>query len=335
MLRMKDIAERAGVSVSTVSRALNNNKRISKAQRVRISEIAKEMGYKMNPQVQALMATRRSKKKSIYHTLAFLTDYEGEAHWSNKPTCVQTYEGVKVRARELGYGLDIICTKAFRDTGLNLNEVLQARGITAAILGFADEGSELPELDLSDLAIVGLSGYYPSMKVDRVCADCYGELKLALKKLRALGYAKVATAVPFYNNQLLNGLWHAAALEDMVGRPEAEQCMPFIYQGETEFYEKFKDWYEAAQPDAIIFYKLDVAGALAAQNIKVPEQTATVEFFRCDQVGDAAGILCDYRAFGAVAVDKLVSKIQLNSVGNANLPLQTLLGGTWVAGTTV
>lgn len=48
MATIKDIASRAGVSVSTASRALNNNPRISAATRQRVREIADELGYQPN-----------------------------------------------------------------------------------------------------------------------------------------------------------------------------------------------------------------------------------------------------------------------------------------------
>lgn len=48
MATIKDIAERAGVSVSTTSRALNDNPRISEKTRQRIKKIADEVGYQPN-----------------------------------------------------------------------------------------------------------------------------------------------------------------------------------------------------------------------------------------------------------------------------------------------
>ncbi|GAK47142.1 transcriptional regulator [Secundilactobacillus oryzae JCM 18671] len=48
MITIKDIANRAGVSVSTASRALNNNPRISLETRERIKQIADDLGYLPN-----------------------------------------------------------------------------------------------------------------------------------------------------------------------------------------------------------------------------------------------------------------------------------------------
>lgn len=48
MPTIKDIAKEAGVSVSTASRALNDNERISLATRQRVQRIAKQLGYQPN-----------------------------------------------------------------------------------------------------------------------------------------------------------------------------------------------------------------------------------------------------------------------------------------------
>ena len=48
MVTIKDIAKQAGVSVSTTSRALNDNPRISQETRERVKKIAAELGYQPN-----------------------------------------------------------------------------------------------------------------------------------------------------------------------------------------------------------------------------------------------------------------------------------------------
>jgi len=58
-MNIKEIAKEAGVSVSTVSKALNNKEDISKKLKEKIKEIAKKRGYKPNP-----LAKRLASKKT-------------------------------------------------------------------------------------------------------------------------------------------------------------------------------------------------------------------------------------------------------------------------------
>lgn len=57
-LTMKDIAERAGVSVATVSRVLNNTKPVSSELKKKVLDIVKETGYKPNALARSLIKQR-------------------------------------------------------------------------------------------------------------------------------------------------------------------------------------------------------------------------------------------------------------------------------------
>ena len=58
MVSMKDIALRCGVSVATVSKALNGQPDIGEETRARIAATAKEMGYMTNSAARALKTNR-------------------------------------------------------------------------------------------------------------------------------------------------------------------------------------------------------------------------------------------------------------------------------------
>ena len=58
MVSMKDIARRCGVSVATVSKALNGLPDIGEDTRQRITAVAEEMGYMTNSAARALKTKR-------------------------------------------------------------------------------------------------------------------------------------------------------------------------------------------------------------------------------------------------------------------------------------
>ena len=58
MVSMKDIALRCGVSVATVSKALNGQPDIGEETRSRIEQVAREMGYMTNAAARALKTNR-------------------------------------------------------------------------------------------------------------------------------------------------------------------------------------------------------------------------------------------------------------------------------------
>jgi len=58
MVTRKDIAREVGVSVSVVSRALNNSGYVDAGKRKKIIEKAEELGYVPNPKAMSLMQNR-------------------------------------------------------------------------------------------------------------------------------------------------------------------------------------------------------------------------------------------------------------------------------------
>lgn len=58
MASIHDVADRAGVSTSTVSRVLNDNPRVTDATRRSVKRAIVELGYRPNPSARALRGSR-------------------------------------------------------------------------------------------------------------------------------------------------------------------------------------------------------------------------------------------------------------------------------------
>ena len=74
-IRIKDIAERAGVSVGTVDRGLHERPNVSKSAREKVEKALKEMDYKPNMYASALAYNR----SYTFHML--IPKHESEAYW--------------------------------------------------------------------------------------------------------------------------------------------------------------------------------------------------------------------------------------------------------------
>src|SRR5919198_5743953 len=55
---IRDVAEKAGVSIATVSRVLNDRADVSMETRERVREVAREVGYSADPAARALASQR-------------------------------------------------------------------------------------------------------------------------------------------------------------------------------------------------------------------------------------------------------------------------------------
>ncbi|MDQ6420197.1 LacI family DNA-binding transcriptional regulator [Paenibacillus sp. LHD-117] len=96
MVSIKDIAKHAGVSISTVSYALNGNPKVTEETSKRILAVAKELNYVPNA------AARTLKKRETKIIGAFLTTFEGAFYG-------ELLQGMKEELNKRGYDL-VICS---------------------------------------------------------------------------------------------------------------------------------------------------------------------------------------------------------------------------------
>src|SRR5690554_2293536 len=96
-VRIKDIANKAQVSIGTVDRVLHNRGEVAEETKSRILQIVKEMNYQPN----ILASTLASKKSALFATL-FPEPPSPDGYW-NKPVV-----GVNKRIQELRqYGIQV------------------------------------------------------------------------------------------------------------------------------------------------------------------------------------------------------------------------------------
>ncbi|MFT4665102.1 MAG: LacI family transcriptional regulator [Polaribacter sp.] len=93
-VRIKDVAERAGVSTGTVDRVIHNRGRVASVVREKVLEVMKELGFQRNMMASALA------KNTIYRVAVLLPDYNIDPYWE------QPYAGVE-EARKLTHLYEI------------------------------------------------------------------------------------------------------------------------------------------------------------------------------------------------------------------------------------
>jgi len=98
MVRLKDIAERTGVSIMTVSKALRNAKDVSAATKTRIKQMAQQMGYVPDSTAQGL----RARKSKLFGLVIPST---------TNPIFARIVFAIEERAYELGYDILIAHTQ--------------------------------------------------------------------------------------------------------------------------------------------------------------------------------------------------------------------------------
>src|SRR5690606_30742014 len=100
---MKDVAERAGVSVTAVSYALRRQPGIPEETAERIRTIAAQIGYTTHPFVSALMKEIRAGRKMMAPpVIAYVSSYSRRSYWMASAVQAGYFEGARARCEELG-----------------------------------------------------------------------------------------------------------------------------------------------------------------------------------------------------------------------------------------
>jgi LacI family transcriptional regulator len=138
VVSIKDVAKQAGVSISTVSYALNGSTKVTEETTARILTIAKELNYIPNA------AARTLKKRETKIIGVFLTDYSGAFYG-------QLQQGMQETLTSKGYEL-IVCsgkkTHRFLPEGMIDGAIILDHTFSSEeLISFADRGHKIVVLD--------------------------------------------------------------------------------------------------------------------------------------------------------------------------------------------
>ena len=194
MATLKDIAREAGVSMMTVSRVINGNKKeVSPQTASRVLEIARQLGYVPNSSARSL-ASRSSRLIA-----AVLTDYGG----SQNPLC-DSYNScffgeIARLVQQDGYDLMIHYVKDYKDISYSLKSWNVAG---AVFLGMFDDNiREIQENN--SIPLIFTDSYSSVRRIINVGIDDYEGGRLAAEHFLENGHTNLAFIGP---KALGNGL---------------------------------------------------------------------------------------------------------------------------------
>ncbi|GAB4046418.1 LacI family DNA-binding transcriptional regulator [Spirosoma litoris] len=274
---LKDIAQRAGVSMALVSYVLNGKEKESRVgQEIagKIRQIAKELNYQPNHLAKSL----RSGKT---HTIGLII-----ADISN-PFFANIARVVEDEAKRNGYTVIIGSSDENAEKSRDLLDVLINRQVDGFIIVSSEDSAEqIRYLQAKNIPFVLLDRYFPNIQTDFVSTDHYKAAYSASAHLVKSGYKRIGMIA--YDSQLFH------MQERIRGYVEAltDNGVPFqkhwlkqthisaIEQGVKAAIDEMLAY---EQPiDAIVFatYSLAINGLkyLNELNINVPSDLAIVSF---------------------------------------------------------
>lgn len=126
MTTIKDLAKAAGVSITTVSRALNGYSDVSEKTRKRIKKLAEEMSYRPNALAQSLVL---KKTNTIGVIMSEIKRSNAKDAFAFEVLC-----GINDRANELDYDILLFSTNPKKQSKKSYSALCQERHVDGAIL---------------------------------------------------------------------------------------------------------------------------------------------------------------------------------------------------------
>jgi len=333
---IREIAQRAGVSRSTVSLALRNSPRLAEATRRRVQSIAREIGYRPDPKVAAAMAQiRASRQGGAEACLGVVSFYDTPHPWEKLPHLPRIHHAMTQRARMLGYRLEPIWLRAPHMTFRRARNILKARGIQGLLcFGSPDVDQEFPG-EFDEFAIVTL-GQSIRTPLHRVTSHFFRDTWHTLERLYAIGYRRPGLVLGHYDD-IRSG--HACAsaylgwCEEQLGSAAAMRILK-VDRVEAA---PLRAWLEQHQPDVLVFVHLsdaipELQAALRACRIRVPGELGVAVVSQVIEHTEYSGMQQNQQLMGAWAVELLAARMMNLDLGIPAHPRIELVESEWIDG---
>lgn len=201
---LKDIAERAGVSISTVSRVINNdqNKPASEETAEKVWKLVRELGYAPNYHARNLKASKKYKpnsEKTIGCILASPKDTFKDHFFS------QIMMGIQSEAALKGYNVGYAFSY-FEDKSALFQHITSSKADGTIVLGRMNEDFlSFIKNNINNLVYVGLNRI--GRDLDEVICDAYEATRCAVDYLISLGHKNIGyigEISSLNNNNIIN-----------------------------------------------------------------------------------------------------------------------------------
>jgi LacI family transcriptional regulator len=269
---IKEVAEKAGVSIATVSRVLNNNYPVSDITRKKVLEAIKELNFQPNNIARSL------RKNTTYLIGVVIPD-------SSNPFFIDIIRGVDKIISEEGYSLILADTEEDMEKEVNVLKKLSEKRVDAVILASSGSKNEyVKELLKRNIPVILIDRKIEGIETDLIVSDNYGGAYNLTKFLIENGHRDIC---------IVNGnLEVSTAVERFEGFKAAmhDYSIPvykeFILYGdfsEVKAYKEIKRMIQKGKLPTAIFTANNrmaegVMVALQEERLQIPDDISLVTF---------------------------------------------------------
>jgi hypothetical protein len=328
-VRMADVAAKAGVSASTVCRALKADPQIPAETRERVRAAAQAMGYAPDPLLSAFASRRRGKTAGTdVTTIAFVTKFPGRKTWRQNPYYRRLFDGAQDRARQLGYDLQDFWLGEPGMTGERLSNILYHRGISAVFVAPTPRARSHISLrwDRFSCITIGYSLIRPDLH--RVSAHNFHGILTTVRELRRAGYKRIGFCVFKDTSKRVDDLWLAGFL--LCQRLIKDVSLSYLVVEDSSAH-TIPGWCRKEKIEVLIGAEPGVLSELRKGG-GFPGEIDYAAGSWNDEEPEIAGLDQLPDQIGATAVDLVIGQLQRGERGVPKMASTTMVEGLWRSG---
>ena len=333
MATIKQIAERCGVSVSTVSKALNGAEDVSRSTITRIRKVAEEMGYVPNAAARALKTSRS-------YCFGILIADSVAQHMPHE-FFSKIIVSFQRRASELGYDITSVNDRlGGREIGFAEHARYRNCDGIIVLAGSETDNSVIPELVETGIPVICIDYGVPGC--GSVCSDNEQGMRALVSYIVALGHRKIAYIYghdTWVTRSRIEAYRAVCAEHGIVLPPE--YLVPALYHDAALAEEATRQLLSMADPPSCILYPDDLAfvggmNELERRGLSLPKSVSAAAYDGLD-IGQTfhpklTTIRQNAEGMGRCAAEELARAIQERENYDCR---RILIPGTLLRGETV
>jgi LacI family transcriptional regulator len=279
MITLKQLANKLNVSVSTVSKALNNSDEISEETINKIQNLAKELNYKRNKIALSL------KNNKTFTLGVIIPDILNRFY-------AKVLHGIQKAAEDTGYDIIIYSSKESLVKEIDYLNILASGTVDGVLLALSEE--TIKNITLKNIPVVMFDRITDKISCDKVIIDDFDAIYNEVKSLAKLGRRKIGFISSISNLNVgklrTNGFRKASV--DFFGKFDSNLVLNLTNQTNNSSMKPFYDADVHKNIEQFLLDNNDLDAIIAADNlsgvisiniasklnIKVPKELSIVGF---------------------------------------------------------
>ena len=324
---IKDVAKMAEVSISTVSRVINDSKPVSPEARRRVLKAIDELGYKPNEIARSLV----TKKSNL---IGIIVDDIGNSY------VAQIVRGIEEVGRMYNYDIVLCSSYGDEETELRFIQLLMQKQVEGIIIVSEIATTKIAEnINKYKVPFVYLNRFYDITKTPTVTIDNELASAIMVEHLLELGHKNILYLTQGENYDITIEKYKVKGYEDAIKKSGNESFIFSLkgYKIDDSYQagKEIKEFIDKNQITAVYCCQDEIAIGLVNylydNNIKVPDDISVVGFGDISLASiyrpKLTTIKEPYYDLGAVAIRRILKEIkgEIPEEKTIKLPVQLIL----------